>query len=120
MIEALGEELGEAEVNDEVRCVVLTGAGKAFCSGGDVKDMADEGKARPATDTLIHLQRLAQRKTSGRLAGMPKPTLAIVNGAAAAAGLALALACDLRIMSDTAIFTTALARVGLSGDFGAA
>jgi 2-(1,2-epoxy-1,2-dihydrophenyl)acetyl-CoA isomerase len=119
MIVALGDQLALAEVNDQVRCVVLTGAGKAFCSGGDVKAMAAD-EISPGLDTKVHLQRLAQRRTAGQLFRMPKPTIAVVNGAAAGAGLALALACDLRIMSNTAFLMTAFARVGLSGDFGGA
>jgi 2-(1,2-epoxy-1,2-dihydrophenyl)acetyl-CoA isomerase len=69
-------------------------------------------------DAAIHRQRLNQRATSGRLYSLPKPTLAALPGAAAGAGLALALACDMRIMSQTAFLTTAFARVGFSGDYG--
>ena len=118
MIEGLQTQLARAETDPQVRCVVLTGAGKGFCSGGDVKGMADGEAAGRTMDQAIHLQRLAQRETAGRLFRMPKPTLAVVNGAAAGAGLALALACDLRLMSRSAFFMTAFARVGLSGDFG--
>ena len=121
MLEALAAELARAELNEDVRCVVLTGAGKGFCAGGDVKAMAAEDSASHpggAPDSYIHRQRVIQRATAGRLFHMPKPTLAVINGAAAGAGLSLALACDLRIMSTSAVLTTAFARVGLSGDFG--
>lgn len=121
MVAALGELLAAAEVDDAVRCIVLTGAGKGFCAGGDVKAMAseDDGAAdAPGLGRLIHLQRLGQRSTAGKLFTMPKPTIAMVNGAAAGAGLALALACDFRIMSNQAVMITAFAKVGLSGDFG--
>ena len=121
MNEALAKQLAWAELAPEVKCVVLTGAGQGFCAGGDVKGMAsrNSGGGQPVTlDEAIHRQRVNQRATSGKLFKMPKPTLAALPGAAAGAGLALALACDLRIMARTAIMTTAFARVGFSGDYG--
>jgi 2-(1,2-epoxy-1,2-dihydrophenyl)acetyl-CoA isomerase len=119
MNQALAEQLAWAELEPAVKCVVLTGAGKGFCSGGDVKAMSDRGGTGSSTvDVAIHRQRVNQRATVGRLFKMPKPTLAALPGAAAGAGFALALACDLRIMSTTAFLTTAFARVGYSGDFG--
>jgi 2-(1,2-epoxy-1,2-dihydrophenyl)acetyl-CoA isomerase len=121
MLSALRRTLLEVERDPEVRCVVLTGAGHAFCSGGDVKGMAEAqsaGGRRRTLDETIHLQRLDQRGTAGKLYEMPKPTIAMLPGAAAGAGLALALACDLRIASKTAILTTAFANVGFSGDYG--
>lgn len=118
MTAALAERLAWAELATEVKCVVLTGAGKGFCAGGDVKSMA-AGSGRELTlDEAIHRQRINQRATAGRLFKMPKPTIAALPGAAAGAGLALALACDLRIMAETAILTTAFAKVGFSGDYG--
>lgn len=121
MNEALARELARAELDPEVRCVVLTGAGGAFCAGGDVKNMAASGDGTVGAltiDQAIHRQRVNQRETAGRLFKMPKPTLAVLPGPAAGAGLALALACDLRLMASTAIMTTAFARVGFSGDYG--
>lgn len=121
MNEALARELARAELDPDVRCVVLTGAGGAFCAGGDVKGMAAAGDGTVGALTLdqaIHRQRVNQRETAGRLFKMPKPTLAVLPGAAAGAGLALALACDLRLMAGNAIMTTAFARVGFSGDYG--
>ena len=118
MVESMAAQLEWAERTDAVRCVVLTGAGKGFCSGGDVKAMSDSDQAQLPVDSYIHLQRLAQRNTAGRLYRMPKPTIAAINGAAAGAGLALALACDFRLMSTEAILMTSFAKVGLSGDFG--
>ncbi len=121
MLEALAYVLTNAAVDSDVRCVVLTGAGDGFCAGGDVRAMARLGgtaNASPDGETLVERQRLVQRETAGRLFTMPKPTIAMLNGAAAGAGLALALACDLRIMSASAVLVTAFAKVGLPGDFG--
>ena len=118
---AMQEMLAQFETDAEVRCVVLTGAGKGFCAGGDVKGMAASGDGTVGTNTIdsaIHRQRVHQRATSGKLFKMPKPTLASLPGAAAGAGLSYALACDLRIMASNAILTTAFARVGFSGDYG--
>jgi 2-(1,2-epoxy-1,2-dihydrophenyl)acetyl-CoA isomerase len=121
MTDALAKQLAVAELDTAVRCVVLTGAGKGFCAGGDVKGMAARGDGTVGESTIdgaIHRQRLNQRATAGKLFKMPKPTIAALPGAAAGAGLSLALACDLRIMASTAILTTAFARVGFSGDYG--
>jgi len=120
MLAALGTTLELCETDTEVGAVVLTGAGSAFCAGGDVKGMNERNTDGPGPDidTRIHAQRLSQRATAGRLHKMPKPTIAALPGAAAGAGLALALACDLRIAADTAVMTTAFARVGFSGDYG--
>jgi 2-(1,2-epoxy-1,2-dihydrophenyl)acetyl-CoA isomerase len=121
MTAALAEQLAKAELDPAVKCIVLTGAGKGFCAGGDVKGMAARGDGTVGDNTIdgaIHRQRINQRATSGKLFKMPKPTVASLPGAAAGAGLALALACDLRIMANTAVLTTAFARVGFSGDYG--
>ena len=121
MNDALATQLAAAEIDSAVKCVVLTGAGKGFCAGGDVKGMAARGDGTVGDNTIdgaIHLQRVKQRATAGKLFKMPKPTLAALPGAAAGAGLSLALSCDLRIMASTAIMTTAFARVGFSGDYG--
>jgi 2-(1,2-epoxy-1,2-dihydrophenyl)acetyl-CoA isomerase len=120
MLDALSEQLAIAELNSDVRCVVVTGAGKGFCAGGDVKAMAarNEGARKITVDEAINRQRVHQRATSGRLYKMPKPTIAVLPGAAAGAGLGIALACDLRIMASNAIMTSAFARIGFSGDYG--
>jgi 2-(1,2-epoxy-1,2-dihydrophenyl)acetyl-CoA isomerase len=118
MVAALARVLAEVELSDEVGCVVLTGAGGAFSAGGDVKAMASSDRAPVPVDVAIHRQRLNQQATSGKLWRMPKPTIAQIPGPAAGAGLALALACDLRYAADAAIFTTAFARVAFAGDYG--
>jgi 2-(1,2-epoxy-1,2-dihydrophenyl)acetyl-CoA isomerase len=124
MVGALEATLAEIDTARDVGCVVLTGSEGAFCSGGDVKGMAEAGSGGrgdgppPSVDDAIHRQRLAQRGTAGRLYSMSKPTVAALPGAAAGAGLSLALACDLRIASDKAILITAFANVGFSGDYG--
>lgn len=120
MMSALDRLLGQFEVDDAVGCVVLTGAGGAFCAGGDVKAMAERnaGSRPQSVDAAIHRQRLRQRATSGRLWHMPKPTIAAIGGPAAGAGLSLALACDLRYAVEGAVLTTAFAKVAFSGDYG--
>jgi 2-(1,2-epoxy-1,2-dihydrophenyl)acetyl-CoA isomerase len=122
MLAGMRVALGQAETDPEVRCVVVTGAGGAFCAGGDVKGFA-EGSARadgpgPSLDERVHQQRLDQRATSGALWSMPKPTVAVLPGPAAGAGLSIALACDLRVAVEGAVMTTAFAKVGFSGDYG--
>jgi len=121
MTAALAGALARAELDRAVRCIVLTGSGGAFSGGGDVKAMAASGDGTVGDDTIdgaIHRQRINQQATSGKLFTIPKPTIASLPGAAAGGGLALALACDLRIMASSAFMTTAFARVGFSGDYG--
>jgi len=124
MLAGMALALDEADRASDVGCVVVTGAGGAFCAGGDVKGMAARDEAakrsgeRPSIDAAIHLQRMSQRATAGKIYEMPKPVIASLPGAAAGAGLAIALAADLRIAAADAFLLTAFARVGFSGDFG--
>ncbi len=120
MLDGMARALDHAERSAHVRCIVLTGAGGGFCAGGDVKGMAAGGGGSngPTLDERIHAQRLSQRNTAGRIYLMPKPVIAMLPGPAAGAGLSLALACDMRVMADTAVITTAFAKVGFSGDYG--
>ena len=114
LLPQLAAHLERCEKDPDVRCVALTGAGRGFCAGGDVKGFAASGNVG------ITRERLEQGAlaTSLKLHTMRKPTVALVNGPAAGAGMSLALACDIRFCSDQARFVTAFAKIGLSGDFG--
>lgn len=115
LLDALLARVREAAADESVRCVVLTGAGRAFCSGGDLRGIGTDDPLDPLA-SAEQLRRFEE--TSRLLAEMPKPTIAAVNGAAAGAGFSLALAADLRLAAEGARFVTAFARVGLTGDFG--
>ncbi|MFO1306076.1 MAG: enoyl-CoA hydratase [Burkholderiales bacterium] len=116
MLAGLREALARLATDASVRVLVLTGAGRGFCAGGDIKRMASGAIAYEAPDAVSVLRE--KMELSRALYDFPKPTLASVNGPAAGAGLAIALACDLRIAGASARFTTAFARIGLPGDFG--
>jgi 2-(1,2-epoxy-1,2-dihydrophenyl)acetyl-CoA isomerase len=110
--------LEQAVSDDSLRVLVLTGAGRAFCVGGDLQGFAAAGEGddvSPASEAarLRHLMRASQLLRESRLV-----SVAAVNGACAGAGLSLALACDLRLASSSAVFRTAFIAAGLSGDFG--
>lgn len=118
---ALRRMIERTTEDPEVRCVVLTGTGTTFCAGGDVKGMGNRGSERPTPrspeEAAADLTR-RQIALTGALYAMPKPTLAALPGAAAGAGMSIALACDLRIAAESAFMTTGFARIGLSGDYG--
>src|SRR5215471_2606862 len=101
----------------EIGCIVVTGAERGFCAGGDVAAMNASGASALTFEGRLDRQRTSQRLSS-LLYSIPKVTIAAINGAAAGAGLGIALACDLRIASDRAKITTAFVKVGLGGDFG--
>ena len=103
-----------------VGVIVITGAGRGFCAGGDVKSMAEPGAPtgapRSEEEAIAHLR--SREEVSRLLHDIGKPTIAMVNGPAAGAGMSIALACDLRFAGESARFVTAFARIGFSGDFG--
>ena len=101
----------------EVRCLIVTGAGDAFCAGGDVKVMADL-RQKQAGFEEVGKWLDAGGKLVSALASFPRPTVACVNGAAAGAGCNLALACDFRIASETASLGQTFSRIGLHPDWG--
>lgn len=130
MVLGLLDELNRAANDREVGAVVLTGAGRGFCAGGDIGRMRERnegggahgsshssGAGEQGLQTRISQLRRSE-EVSLLLHEMPKVTIGAINGPAAGAGLSIAMACDLRIAADTARFGTAFARVGFSGDFG--
>lgn len=120
MMPALQDMLLQVEADSDVRVVVLTGAGNGFCAGGDVSSMgARIGAGSTLTvDEKIRFLQHAQESCSLRLYELTKPTLAALPGAAAGAGMSLALACDLRIAAQSAFIVPAFGAIGLSGDYG--
>jgi 2-(1,2-epoxy-1,2-dihydrophenyl)acetyl-CoA isomerase len=117
---ALRTLLLEVDANTAVRCVLLTGAGSAFCAGGDVSQMGGGALAneKDSFETRVQNLRLRQRSLTQRLYELKTPTVAALPGAAAGAGMSLALACDIRVAASSAFITTAFGRIGLSGDHG--
>ena len=129
---ALGDVLTPAlratllALEEDTRCgaVVITGAGRAFCAGGDISGMGGGGSTeatdqpKPTTEDRVRGLVRKQETLTLRLHELAKPTLAALPGPAAGAGLSIALACDMRLMADSAFVTTAFANIGLSGDYG--
>src|SRR6201990_1874376 len=116
MTRGLVEAARGAAEDHEVRAVLLKGAGGTFCVGGDVKSMAEGRAPLPFEARMANLRRAME--VSRLLHKMQKPVVAQLDGAAAGAGLSIALACDLRVASASVKITTAFAQVGLSGVYG--
>ena len=117
---ALRELLLILDDDEEVKSVLLTGAGSAFCAGGDVSQMQGGALASSTESFEDKVQNLRhrQRTLTQRLFELSKPTIAALPGAAAGAGMSLALACDMRVAAKSAFITAAFGRIGLSGDHG--
>ncbi|MBL8673596.1 MAG: enoyl-CoA hydratase/isomerase family protein [Rhodospirillales bacterium] len=111
------KEMGE---DDSVGAIVVTGAGKAFCAGGDVKGMGENRRTTMTPEERVVDLKWRQQALTGALLAVPKPTIAALPGPAVGAGFALALAADVRIAARSAFVGTGYARVGLSGDYGIA
>lgn len=120
MLDTMFRVAEKAAADPAIRCLVITGNGRGFSAGGDVKAMASGGRDGGGGGSVLSgADALRQQEEISRLLyEMPKPTVAAINGVAAGAGLSVALAADLRVASDQARFTTAFAKVGFSGDFG--
>lgn len=134
LMRALTDAIRAAASNHRARVVVITGAGKAFCAGGDIGGKPEK-KAMSAEEAAAAEQRASKRapdnvaariewlrgnmEAARLLYEMGKPTIAMIRGATVSVGMALAAACDFRVVSERASFTTAFIKVGLSGDYGA-
>src|SRR5271155_5761036 len=115
MLLALGEALQRLGSDSNVGAIVITGAGRGFCAGGDVKTMPDRA-SQGFEERVEGLRRMHQLPLLMRT--LPKVVIGMINGPAVGAGMGLALACDLRIAGRSARFGTGFAGVGYSGDFG--
>ena len=116
MFEILLSTLEKCKLDRDLRAIFLSGNGDAFSSGGDVKDMAKKKNESSLQEKTISLRRLME--VAKLLYSLPIPTISVITGPAAGAGFSLALACDMRIATHNAKFTTAFSKVGFSGDFG--
>jgi len=120
-MDEMGQAIDDVAADDDIRVLIVTGAGQAFCSGGDLNAL--QGGSEPGmwvsdnTDDIRRSFRLAQRMILG-LQRMEKPVIAMINGVAAGAGFDLACACDIRIASPKARFMVAYIRIGLFPGFG--
>lgn len=119
MMFALRRLISEFGDHADVGALLLTGAGGAFSSGGDVKRMAVRKDGEQTAEAKFQEMFARHSESAGAIRKLRIPTIAAIPGPAAGAGMALALSCDLRVMAEEAFFTTGYARVGLPGDYGA-
>jgi enoyl-CoA hydratase/carnithine racemase len=119
---ALRRQIHDRGRDAAVGALLVTGAGKAFCAGGDMKGMGGRAaNTAPTTpDERFETMRARHHEIAGALRALRKPSIAALPGPAAGAGLAIALACDLRVAARSAFVSTGYARIGLSGDYGIA
>ena len=118
---ALQRVIAACSTDETVRALMITGAGAAFCAGGDVKNMGDRRAATDQSpDERFRIMQHRHQGVCGGLYALRKPTVAALPGPAAGAGLAIALACDIRVAAASAFVSTGYAGVGLSGDYGIA
>ena len=116
---ALRNTIKEFDTNREVRSLLITGVGKAFCAGGDVKSMSQGGIGpKLSREEAIEDLQKKQLTLTGALYNFTKPSIAALPGPAAGAGLAIALACDIRYVSRNAFAIAGYGRIALSGDYG--
>jgi len=129
LLDALTDSVRRAATNDQARVVMLAGAGRGFCAGGDI---SGKPKSTPVSEAPSSQEAEAKPSVAERIAWlrgnmeavrilyeMPKPTIAMIQGPTVSVGMALAAACDFRIVSSEATFTTGFAKVGFTGDYGA-
>jgi len=110
----------DVAANPEIRCLVLTGAGKGFCTGADLSANRPAASAPPAPGAARTAMRASSQRVIRTVWELEKPVVAAVNGVAAGAGLGLAVACDVRVAATSASFRAAWGRVGLVPDAGSA
>lgn len=118
MLDQLVELTAEVTSDRSVRVIILTGAGRGFCVGGDLDAMSRFGEAEPVPRGVAIEKLHRHMRVSELLRSSHAVSIAAVNGACAGAGLSLAAACDLRVSSSKAVFRSAFVDAGLSGDFG--
>jgi enoyl-CoA hydratase/carnithine racemase len=120
MSQALQKMIRERNDDRTVRVILLTGGGGAFCTGGDVKKMGDRRPQNQTPEERVKELKERHHGVAGAIVSSAKPTMAAISGAAVGAGLAIALACDIRVAGQSAFLSGGYSKIGLSGDYGVA